>query len=63
MSQSNDRFIRLPEVLTRVGLSRSAVYALIKAGDFPAPVKLTARAAGWIEKDVVAWVRRKANRQ
>lgn len=63
MSQSNDRFIRLPEVLTRVGLSRSAVYAMIKEGSFPAPIKLTARAAGWIEKDIVAWVRRKTKRQ
>lgn len=31
----NDKIIRLPEVMEKVGLKKSAVYKLIKEGDFP----------------------------
>lgn len=51
------RILRLPEVLQLVGLSKSTVYALIKAGLFPAPVPLSgARAVGWILKSVILWI-------
>jgi predicted DNA-binding transcriptional regulator AlpA len=32
------RFVRLPEVLSRTGLSRSTVYRRIQEGSFPAPL-------------------------
>ncbi len=34
------RLIRLPAVQERVGMGRTAVYELIKAGKFPRPVKV-----------------------
>lgn len=51
-----DRFLRLPEVIQRTGLSRSAVYALSSTGQFPAGIRLTARSVGWLESGVDAWI-------
>ena len=47
--------LRLPEVLTRVGLSRSEVYRRITDGTFPRPVKLGERASAWPEQEIEAW--------
>ena len=43
------RFLRLPEVLERTGLSRSTIYVRLAEGRFPRPVRLGGRAVGWIE--------------
>ena len=51
------RFLRLPEVLERTGLSRSTIYVRLAAGCFPQPVSLGGRAVGWIEAEVDEWVR------
>ena len=51
------RFLRLPEVLERTGLSRSTIYVRLAAGRFPRPVALGGRAVGWIEAEVDEWVR------
>lgn len=48
--------VRLPAVLSLVGLSRSTVYSLIKNNAFPKPVKLSARAVGWRQPDIEAWL-------
>ena len=39
---------RLPGVMARVGMSRSWIYASVKAGTFPKPVNLGPRAVGWL---------------
>ncbi|MDW4548411.1 AlpA family phage regulatory protein [Defluviimonas sp. D31] len=38
------------------GLSRSALYELMYRGEFPRPVKLTARAVAWPESKVAEWL-------
>ena len=48
--------LRRKSVEARTGLSRSTLYAYIAAGQFPAPVALGARAVGWYESDVEAWL-------
>ena len=53
---SETRILRLPEVLARVGLRRSTVYQLMDTGEFPASVRLTANAVGWLSSDVDAWI-------
>lgn len=40
-----------------VGLSRSQLYLLIKQGLFPRPVKVSARAVGWLRHEVEEWIR------
>ena len=47
---------RLPSVIQRTTLSRSHLYALMKEGKFPKPIKLGTRSVGWRTKDVEAWI-------
>ena len=55
--QGQVRFLRLPEVLARTGLSRSTIYVRLDEGRFPRPVSLGGRAVGWIEAEVDEWIR------
>jgi len=48
--------LRLKQVTARTGLARSTIYERIKAGGFPAQISLGARAVGWLEADVQAWI-------
>lgn len=48
---------REPRVVTVSGLGRSTVWSFIKAGKFPAPVKIGERAIAWPSTAVLAWVR------
>ena len=50
------RLIRLREVLDVCGMSRATLYREMKAKQFPAQVKLSARSVGWLEDEVMAWV-------
>lgn len=54
--QSGERLLRLPDVEARTGLRKSAIYARMKAGSFPACIKLGPRAAAWPESEVAAWI-------
>ncbi len=51
------RFLRLPEVMARTGLSRSTIYVRLDEGRFPRPVSLGSRAVGWVEAEVDEWMR------
>lgn len=53
------RIIRLPDVISMVGLKRTAIYDKIKEGEFPKPVKLGSRASGWVAGEVQEWVERR----
>ena len=60
------RFIRLPEVIDRVGLRRTRIYDLMDSGDFPKCVKLgpplkdpdafDCRRVAWLEHEVDGWM-------
>lgn len=50
------KFLRLPEVLQRTGLSRSTCYELVSAGKFPQPVKIATRAIAFPENEIEQWV-------
>jgi prophage regulatory protein len=39
-----------------VGLSRSSIYCAVAEKRFPQPVRLGARAVGWLESEVDDWV-------
>lgn len=54
--ENSERVIRMPEVLRRVGVSRSDVYRKIWAGDFPKQIKLGPRAVGFLESDIEAYL-------
>lgn len=57
------RFLRLEEVKSATGLSRSTIYASITKGLFPRPIKLGERAVAWLESEIQNWISEKtANR-
>ncbi len=55
-AQARARILRRPEVELRTGLSRSAIYALMAKQQFPAAIPLTAKAVGWLESSIEAWI-------
>jgi prophage regulatory protein len=54
------RIERLPDVIARTGMGRSWIYAAVQRGEFPKPLKLSARAVGWRSADVDAWLTSRA---
>lgn len=51
------RLLRLPEVIHRVGLRRSAIYQRMSEGSFPKSRSLGPKCAVWIEAEIDAWIR------
>lgn len=61
--QARVRILRRRDVEDRVGLSRSAIYALMNSGEFPRPAKLTPGprgSVGWLESSIEAWIAERA---
>ena len=52
----NDRLLRREDVESLVGLSRSAIYRLMRAGQFPEPLKIGPRAVRWPASEIEAWL-------
>ena len=51
-----NRFIRLPEVIHLIGLSRSQIYKMQSEGSFPRSVRLSERSVAWHEFEVLHWM-------
>ena len=54
------RIIRTEDLTRRLGLSRATILRNVKAGRFPAPIKISQRAIGWRIDDVEAWIAARA---
>lgn len=52
----SEKLHRLPAVIDIVGLGRSSIYMAIKAGTFPAPVRIGAKAVAWKDSDIKKWI-------
>ena len=50
------RILRREAVTEKTGLERSAIYQRMALGTFPKQVKLSAKAVGWLESEVDAWI-------
>ncbi|OIQ72397.1 prophage CP4-57 regulatory protein (AlpA) [mine drainage metagenome] len=50
------KLLRLPAVEERTGLKKSTIYAGVKAGTFPSPVRLSARAVAFREESIDSWI-------
>lgn len=55
-----ERFIRMPVVKERTGLSVSTIYNHIKNGTFPKQVSIGPRSAAWLESEIDAWMETRA---
>lgn len=53
-------FLRLPQVLTFIPVSKTTLYEKIRAGSFPAPIKLGPRTSAWRCEDVREYIEKAA---
>ncbi|BCQ38010.1 hypothetical protein ERHA54_06130 [Erwinia rhapontici] len=51
-----DRFMRLPEVISTCGLSRSTIYDLISREQFPSQISLGGKNVAWLASEVDDWM-------
>ena len=52
----SNKIIRLPEVKSKTGLSRSTIYLHMTKGTFPQTISLSERAVGWLYADIERWL-------
>lgn len=50
------KLLRLPQVMDRTGLSRTSIYELIKAGQFPSPRRLLTRGICFREQEITDFI-------
>jgi prophage regulatory protein len=50
------RILRTEDVAKLIGLSRATIFRNVKAGIFPAPIKISQRAVGWRSEDIETWI-------
>ena len=51
-----DRLLTRVEVEIRCGIARTTIYRLMRAGQFPEPVRIGSRAVRWPERELEAWL-------
>jgi prophage regulatory protein len=56
VAQLTDALLKAQTVQATTGLSRSKLYAMVKAGKFPAPIRLSARCVRWTSESVRGWI-------
>jgi prophage regulatory protein len=56
--QSQDALLRAPAITERLGVSRSYWWAGVKAGKFPAGIKLSSRVTVWKRSDIDSLIAR-----
>lgn len=50
------KVLRLPAVLSMLGVSKPTIYLWIRKGEFPAPLKIGRKASGWLLSEVESWI-------
>lgn len=60
MHPNQSRILRLPAVIDMTGLKRDTIYRLGREGKFPPHFKITERATGWLESDVLEYIASRA---
>ncbi len=55
-AQRANALARRQQVEALVQMSRSSIYAGVKAGTFPAPIRIGVRAVAWRISDIDSWL-------
>lgn len=58
-ARTKDRFVKMREVLDRLGISRSTLYDMMENGEFPEPIVLRNKLHCWLESDIEEYMSRK----
>lgn len=56
----DDRILREPEVARVTGLGRTTRYVLERSGSFPRRRKISRNTIGWLESEILEWLRSRA---
>jgi prophage regulatory protein len=56
MNISAKHLIRLPEVKTRVAMSKAQIYKLISKDEFPKQIKVGNRISAWVSSEIDLWI-------
>jgi predicted DNA-binding transcriptional regulator AlpA len=54
---SQPQFYRLSHLKVRLNVSGSSIWAWVKQGKFPKPVKLSENTTAWQASDIEAWAK------
>ncbi len=49
------QLLRVKDVEQELGISRTTIWRLVKAGVFPPPLRITSKAIAWRRSDIEAW--------
>lgn len=52
-----DRYIRIKELATMLGIGRSSIYRLMEENKFPKQIKLTERTSVWRMSVINDWIK------
>lgn len=55
-NEIKERILRLQEVMERTGIGRTCIYNWMNEGLFPRSIHLGAKAVGWLESEIDAWI-------
>ena len=56
MNNLKHKLLRLPQVKTITGLSKSSIYTRISEGTFPKQIPLGPRLVVWVDSDFQNWI-------
>lgn len=56
-SKNLDRVLSMPEVKKITGMGESTIFRHAAAGTFPSAIRLTSRRSGWLESELVHWLK------
>ena len=49
------QLLRVKDIERELGISRTTIWRLVKAGTFPPPLRITSKAIAWRRSDIEAW--------
>lgn len=56
MQKVSQQLLRLPQVKSITGLSKSTIYARMSEGNFPKQISIGPRLVVWLESDIQQWI-------
>ncbi|MCP9846275.1 AlpA family transcriptional regulator [Synechococcus sp. Lug-A] len=56
MKKASEQLLRLPQVKSITGLSKSTIYSRIDEGTFPKQIPIGPRLVVWVESDIQNWI-------
>ena len=55
-ARTDRQIVRVADLEAQLNLSRTTIWRLRRAGEFPQPIRLSANAVGWHAHDIYEWL-------